>query len=99
MGMHGTGWRAYIRYDEERDRPAISRTLLRRVAAYGRPYWGQVALTIALIVLTSLLRLIPPLLYRDLLDNALPNRDAARLNWLALGVVGVRIKVTQAHTG
>jgi ATP-binding cassette subfamily B protein len=93
MGMHGTGWRAYIRYDEERDRPAISRTLLRRVAAYARPYWGQVALTIALIILTSLLRLIPPLLYRDLLDNALPNRDAARLNWLALGVIGVPVLV------
>ena len=91
--MHGTGWRAYIRYDEERDRPAISRTLLRRVAAYARPYWGQVALTIVLIILTSLLRLIPPLLYRDLLDNALPNRDAARLNWLALGVIGVPVLV------
>jgi len=93
MGMHGTGWWAYIRYDEERDRPAISRTLLRRVAAYARPYWGQVALTIVLIIFTSLLSLIPPLLYRDLLDNALPSRDTARLNWLALGVIGVPVLV------
>lgn len=44
---------------------------------------------IVLIILASLLRLIPPLLYRDLLDNALPNRDAARLNWLALGVIAI----------
>jgi ATP-binding cassette subfamily B protein len=93
MGMHGTGWWAYIRYDEERDRPAINRALLRRIAAYARPYWGQVALTIALIIVTSLLGLIPPLLYRDLLDNALPNRDVARLNWLALGIIGVPILV------
>jgi ATP-binding cassette subfamily B protein len=93
MGMHGTGWWAYIRYDEERDRPAINRALLRRIAIYARPYWGQVALTIALIILTSLLSLIPPLLYRDLLDNALPNRDAARLNWLALGIIAVPILV------
>ncbi|MFO7743355.1 MAG: ABC transporter ATP-binding protein [Anaerolineae bacterium] len=89
--MHGTGWRAYIRYDEEHDRPAISRALLRRVAAYARPYWGQVALMIGLITLTSFLGLIPPLLYRDLLDNALPNRDAPRLNRLALGIIGVPV--------
>ncbi|MFW6116039.1 MAG: ABC transporter ATP-binding protein [Chloroflexota bacterium] len=91
MGIHGTGWRAYIRYDEEHDRPAIDRSILRRVAGYARPYWGQVALTIGLITLSSLLSLIPPLLYRDLIDNALPNRNAARLNWLALGIIGVPI--------
>jgi ATP-binding cassette subfamily B protein len=89
MSIHGTGWRAYIRYDEERDRPAIDRSILRRVAGYARPYWGQVALTIGLITLSSLLALIPPLLYRDLLDNALPNHNAARLNRLALGIIGV----------
>jgi len=93
MGFHGGGWRAYIRYDEERDRPEVSRTLLRRVAAYARPYWGQAALMIGLIILTSLLNLVPPLLYRDLLDNALPNRDTARLNLLALGVIGIPVLV------
>jgi ATP-binding cassette subfamily B protein len=93
MGFHGGGWWSYIRYDEERDRPQVSRSLLRRVAAYARPYWGQAALMVALIVLTSLLNLVPPLLYRDLLDNALPNRDAARLNLLALGVIGIPVVV------
>jgi ATP-binding cassette subfamily B protein len=89
MSLHGTGWWSYIRYDEERDRPTIDRSVLRRVAAYARPYWREVALTIGLITLSSLLALIPPLLYRDLIDNALPNRNAARLNWLALGIIGV----------
>jgi ATP-binding cassette subfamily B protein len=93
MGFHSGGWGAYIRYDEERDRPKVSWTLLRRVVAYARPYWGQAALMIGLIVLTSLLNLVPPLLYRDLLDNALPNHDVARLNWLALGVIGIPILV------
>ena len=90
--MHGN-WRAFIRYDEERDRPEVSRALLRRVAAYARPYWGQVAGLVGLIVSTSLLNLVSPLLYRDLLDNALPNRDTARLNLLALGVVGIPVLV------
>ncbi len=93
MGFHGGGWFSYIRYDEERDRPEVSRALLRRVLAYARPYRVQVALMVGLIILTSLFSLIPPLLYRDLLDNALPNKDTTRLNWLALGVIGIPILV------
>ncbi|MBN1260787.1 MAG: ABC transporter ATP-binding protein [Anaerolineae bacterium] len=75
-----------MNYDKERDRPEISRALLRRVLAYARPYSGKALLLISLIVLTSLLNLVSPLLFRDLLDNALPNKDAVRLNWLALGL-------------
>jgi ATP-binding cassette subfamily B protein len=93
MGIHGGGWWAYIRYDEERDRPEVSGALLRRVTGYARPYAGQAALMIGLIVVTSLLNLIPPLLYRDLLDNALPNRDTVRLNWLALGMIAIPVAV------
>ena len=43
------------------------------------------------IVAISLLELIPPLLYRDLIDNVLPNRNYSRLNWLALGMLGIPI--------
>ena len=91
MGFHGRGgnWFAFIRYDEERDRPHVSRALLRRVGFYAQPYWGRAALMVGLIILISLFNLVPPLLYRDLLDNALPNRDGARLNVLALGVIGI----------
>jgi ATP-binding cassette subfamily B protein len=41
------------------------------------------------MVVISLLELIPPLLYRDLIDNVLPSRDFARLNLLALGMIGL----------
>jgi ATP-binding cassette subfamily B protein len=44
-----------------------------------------------LITLASLLDLVPPLLYRELLDNALPDVDFARLNLLALGLIGIPI--------
>jgi ATP-binding cassette, subfamily B, bacterial len=91
MGFHGGSWHSFIRYDEERDRPHVSRQLLRRVAAYARPYARPAALMIALIILTTLLNLIPPLLFRDLIDRAIPDRDVARLNLLALGVIGIPI--------
>ncbi|MBN1580237.1 MAG: ABC transporter ATP-binding protein, partial [Anaerolineae bacterium] len=78
--------RSYINYDKERDRPEISWSLLKRVLAYARPYASMALLLVALIVVSALLDLVSPLLFRDLLDSALPNKDARRLNWLALGL-------------
>jgi len=89
--FHGTGWWSYLRYDEEKDRPTVDRALLRRVFQYARPYWLKIGLMLLTIVFISLFSLIPPLLYRDLIDRALPNRDFTRLNWLALGMIGIPI--------
>jgi ATP-binding cassette subfamily B protein len=75
--------------DKDRDRPQISWALIKRVGGYARPYALRILLLIALIVLNSGISLVQPLLFRDLLDNALPKGDAARLNWLALGLFGL----------
>jgi len=88
---HGGGWRSFMQYDESKSQPQVSRQLLGRALAYGRPYWRSLALMMAAIGVTSLIGLIPPLLYRDLIDNVLPNRDFARLNWLALGMIGIPV--------
>ena len=85
----GTGWWAYVRYDDERDRPQISWTLLRRVWGYAKPYRLKVLGLLTTIFAITGLSLIPPLLYRDLIDNAIINADTTRLNWLALGMIGV----------
>ncbi len=87
--LHGGGWGSFIRFDEEQDRPQVSRALLSRVGQYARPYWAGVAVMLATILVTSLLSLIPPLLLRDLIDSALPERNAGRLNLLALGMIAV----------
>lgn len=87
--MHGSGWWTFIRHDESKGRTRLDRQLLRRVFKYARPYWGLVALVLLTITITSLLELIPPLLYRDLIDNVIPNKNFQRLNWLALGMIGI----------
>jgi ATP-binding cassette, subfamily B, bacterial len=87
--MHDRGWWSYIRYDEKQDQPEFTWSLLRRVWAYGRPYALPIALILLAILTTTLVGLIPPLLYRDLIDHALPNRDYQRLNLLALGMVAI----------
>jgi ATP-binding cassette subfamily B protein len=89
MMFHGGGWFSFIRYDEEQDRPRLSRGLIRRVAGFGRPYWRWVTVILVTIFAISLLSLLPPLLIRDLLDHAIPQRQINRLNLLALGMVAV----------
>jgi ATP-binding cassette subfamily B protein len=91
MGFHGAGWWAFIRHDEEQDKPEINRKLLLRVWNYARPYrWSIFGLLITILLISSI-TLISPLLYRDLIDNAIPNADFLRLNLLALGMIGVPI--------
>jgi len=89
--LHGGGWHSFIQYDESKRQPQVSRALLGQVLAYARPYWRSLALMLAAIAVTALVGLIPPLLYRDLIDNVLPNRDFARLHWLALGMIGIPV--------
>jgi len=91
MGIHGGGWWAYVSHDEQQDRPAITRELLRRVWVYARPYWLPVLGLLVTILLISGISLVSPLLYRDLIDNAIPKGDLKRLNWLALGMVAIPI--------
>ncbi len=88
---HSGGWWNFIRADESKGKPHVSRALLRRVVAYAAPYWWQILVVLATIIVVSLLELIPPLLFRDLIDNVLPNRDVRRLNLLALGLIGIPI--------
>jgi len=89
--MHGGAWRSYLRYDESKGQPRVDRALLRRVLDYARPYWHSVLMMLVIIIAISLIGLIPPLLYRDLIDNVLPNRDFQRLNLLALGMIGIPV--------
>ncbi len=103
----GGGWWAFISSDEQ-ERPEISRRLLRRVYSYARPYVAQIFIVLAAIGLTTILDLIPPLLYRQLIDHVLPTQDAAQLNRLALamvaipvlnGLIGVAQRYTSARMG
>ena len=91
--MDGGGWWSYLRYDEERDRPAVSWALLKRVAGYARPYRGRIAIMLATIAVSTALALIPPLLQRSFIDDALARGDYTQLHLLALGMIGVPVLI------
>jgi ATP-binding cassette subfamily B protein len=87
--MHDGGWWSYLRYDDKQDQPTVTWALIRRVATYGRPYAVRIGAMLGVLLIITLLSLLPPLLIRDLLDHALPNRDFGRLNFLALGMIAI----------
>jgi len=81
------GWHRYIFFDEQQDRPEISRAALRRVAAYGWPYRWHIALMLVSILAITLLGLAPPLLVRQLSASMGTKRFCAsvamRVSWSA----------------
>ena len=95
--MHtGGGWFNYIRQSSESERPKISRHLIKRVLAYAQPYKREIIGMLATILITTLIGLLTPLIFRDLIDNVLTPGgeaygDSQRLNLLALAMVLIPI--------
>jgi ATP-binding cassette, subfamily B, bacterial len=88
--MHSGNWWRYITFDESnKQRPIMDRALLRRVFRYARPYMGAIFIVLVTITLSSLLGLLPPLIYRELIDVVLPSGDLRLLNLLAIGLFAV----------
>lgn len=85
--MRNDSWWRFVTFEEsQQQRPVIDRVLLRRVFRYARPYLGAILIALSAIILSSLLGLLPPLIYRELIDEVLPNRNLRLLNWLALAL-------------
>ncbi len=90
MGMGGGGgmWRRMNATDEK---PQISWKLLRRALAYAKPYRWKIAGMLFIIVVTSGLGLVSPLIMRSLIDDALPNRNINQLIWLTLALLFIPV--------
>jgi len=71
--------------------PAVRRAYLRRIVALFRPYRRRLAGVLALILFSSALGVIPALLLRQVIDEALPEQDLWLLNWLVAGMVAIAV--------
>jgi ATP-binding cassette subfamily B protein len=86
MMFHGGGgWFAQLNAPEEK--PRVTWQLLRRVLGYARPYWGRIVGMLLMILATTGLTLLTPLILRDLIDYTLPRGLVDRLGWLALALL------------
>lgn len=69
------------------ERAKLTWPLVRRVLSYAKPYRWQISLMLTMILTSTLLGLLQPLIFRDLIDNTLPQQDLGRLNILAIGLL------------
>jgi ATP-binding cassette subfamily B protein len=87
MGFHGHGWGSYLGAGEEK--PKLSWGLMRRVFAYSRPYNGRLVIILLLILMTTGISLLNPLILRNLIDQTIPSGDVSRLIPLALALLAI----------
>lgn len=80
--------RAFLANDYDK-RPDLSLVLIRRVGDFARPYgWRVVALLITILLISGI-SLISPLLFRQMIDVAIPQGDSQMITLLALGMMAV----------
>lgn len=88
MGFHGgAGWWSYLRSSDER--PKVTRALLKRVLSYSLPYRGQILTMLLLILISTGLTLLNPLILRAMIDDAIPNGDINQVIGLALALLAI----------
>lgn len=88
MGPHGFG---RMRFDDNAQKPNISKALLLRIAKYFIPYWKQTILVTFILLITSLLGILPPIIIQHIVDRALPNKDLSLLIYLVLASLSTTI--------
>jgi ATP-binding cassette subfamily B protein len=86
MGIHGGGgFRSLIQSTDEK--PKLTRQLLGRVLSYAKPYQTRIIVMFFLILCSTGLTLLTPLVVRDLIDHTIPQKNISRLIWLALALL------------
>jgi ATP-binding cassette subfamily B protein len=78
--------------EDLRGRDALKRVtwpLVRRVAAYARPYFARSLLLLVVILAGTGLGLVTPLIFRELIDRAIPRANLRELNLLALALLAL----------
>ena len=76
---------------EDLPRVPLSKAQLRRVTRYFTPYWLQWIAIIVCIAATSGLGVLPPLVVRGILDDAIPDENARLLQLLVGALVAITI--------
>jgi ATP-binding cassette, subfamily B, bacterial len=69
----------------------VGRAVFRRVLVFARPYRSMLIGFVATIVLAAVIQLLPPLLFRQIIDEALPQSNLRLLHLLAGLVVAAAV--------
>ena len=60
---------------------------MKRAWSFARPYRSSIVGFLATILLAALVALVPPFVFRSIIDDAIPSGDRSRIWWLAMVAV------------
>ena len=84
MAGRGLGPRGFLTEEEKQNAPKISKELIIRILKYLKPYWLQLIIVFAIIILSSVLGLLPSLITARIIDEAILGKDFALLIQLVI---------------
>ncbi len=84
MSMRGLGPRGFLTDEEKQNIPKVSRELIFRILKYLAPYWLQLLIVFAIIILSSVLGLLPSLITARIIDEAILGKDFTLLVQLVI---------------
>ncbi len=73
------------------EKPKVTWPLLKRVLGYAKPYRLQIFSMLVLILASTGLTLLNPLIMRDMIDHTIPSKNIQRLVLLALALLAIPI--------
>jgi len=94
MSMHGGGpWMAYRSFtsDASVKQQKLAEGTLRRIVSYARPYKSGIAIYLGVLILASLLVVAQPLLFRRVVDQAIPQKDSKAVILIAVAIAVLAI--------
>ena len=80
--------------DLDLENAKLDRAVARRAWQFLRPYRTLLLFYLAAIVVSSVLGVLPPLIFKRLIDDAIPAHDLGAVNLLAMAAVGVAVVTT-----
>lgn len=88
-----TVWQTYQSMTRDRSvqNKKVSRSTVRRILGYARPYRAIVAIFLLTLVVTSLLSVAQPLLFRRIVDDGISVGNASLVTWTAVAIAGLAI--------
>ena len=92
MSMN-TVWQTYQSMTRDRSvaEQKIARGTVHRILGYARPYRTIIVIFLGTLVITSLLSVAQPLLFKRIVDNGISVGDASLVTWTALAIAGLAI--------
>ena len=96
---YGGGMRGSRYYRQTDEKPHITKELIKRIIGCFKPYRWCLALTVFFVLVYSLLGLVAPILTKDIIDIALPQKSMRLLIWYIAVTFAVTILLNLASVG